>query len=248
MLTPTFGTPTFSTLESTWDHSTRRGWSTLASFTMQALGLSLLAAISLIWVERPPQVRWLDASAPAALTAPAAEPAGAHHNGGAANNPTRGQIVTPRRVPRETPRINIAGWEPTVAADAPTINLGPDSGPGVGVAHGLGEGLPIVIPARPVPVKPLIVSHWAEGNLIYRVQPIYPPIARQAHIQGTVELRAIVSKAGDDRKSRRDRRAPDVGQVGDGRGSAMALPPVSAEQRADRSRDGDYRELRAIGS
>jgi protein TonB len=32
--------------------------------------------------------------------------------------------------------------------------------------------------------------------LIYRVQPIYPPIARQARIQGPVELRAIISKTG----------------------------------------------------
>jgi protein TonB len=40
------------------------------------------------------------------------------------------------------------------------------------------------------------VSHWAEGNLIYRVQPIYPTLARQARIQGTVELRAVISKAG----------------------------------------------------
>jgi TonB family protein len=30
----------------------------------------------------------------------------------------------------------------------------------------------------------------------YRVQPIYPPLARQARIQGTVQLRAIISKTG----------------------------------------------------
>ena len=53
-----------------------------------------------------------------------------------------------------------------------------------------------MIPARPAAIKPLVVSHLAEANLLYRVQPIYPPIARQAHVQGTVELRAIISKAG----------------------------------------------------
>jgi protein TonB len=40
------------------------------------------------------------------------------------------------------------------------------------------------------------VSHWAEGNLIYRVQPVYPTLAKQARVQGSVELRAIISKAG----------------------------------------------------
>ena len=40
------------------------------------------------------------------------------------------------------------------------------------------------------------VSHWAEGNLVYRVQPNYPLLARQARIQGTVQLRAIISRMG----------------------------------------------------
>ena len=35
-----------------------------------------------------------------------------------------------------------------------------------------------------------------EGNLIYKPQPIYPPLARSARIQGTVVLRAIISKTG----------------------------------------------------
>jgi protein TonB len=35
-----------------------------------------------------------------------------------------------------------------------------------------------------------------EGNLIRRVQPIYPPLARSARIQGAVILAAVISKAG----------------------------------------------------
>jgi len=35
-----------------------------------------------------------------------------------------------------------------------------------------------------------------EGNLIFKVQPAYPPMARTARIQGPVVLRAIISKSG----------------------------------------------------
>ena len=35
-----------------------------------------------------------------------------------------------------------------------------------------------------------------EGSLIRRVQPVYPPLARNARIQGSVVLAAVISKAG----------------------------------------------------
>lgn len=35
-----------------------------------------------------------------------------------------------------------------------------------------------------------------EGNLIRRVEPVYPPLARSARIQGSVVLVALISKAG----------------------------------------------------
>ena len=35
-----------------------------------------------------------------------------------------------------------------------------------------------------------------EGNLIYRVQPEYPALAKLAHIHGAVVLRAVISKQG----------------------------------------------------
>jgi len=187
----------FSTLESNWDHSARRGWSTLASFTMQALGLSLLLAIPLIWVQRPPQLHWLERLAsPAELTPPAAIHA-AHvlSTATAVGNLPQQPFITPRSIPLHPAAINDADSVP-LAPDFPTIGTGSGRGPGDGVAHGPGDSIPVVIPAHPVAVKPLRVSHWAEGNIIYRVQPSYPTIARLARVQGTVELRAIISKAG----------------------------------------------------
>ena len=35
-----------------------------------------------------------------------------------------------------------------------------------------------------------------EGNIIYRVQPNYPALARSARVQGPVVLRAVISRTG----------------------------------------------------
>jgi periplasmic protein TonB len=40
------------------------------------------------------------------------------------------------------------------------------------------------------------ISRWMEGNLIRKVQPIYPVIARSAGIQGPVVLRALINRDG----------------------------------------------------
>jgi len=163
---------------------------------MQAFGLSLLLAISLIWGEHLPQVRWLQITAPATFTPSArSEPARGPHATSAASNPRQVQIIAPPSIPPHIVAVSDADAGPP-APEFSTIGNGSGRGPVDGVPGGLGDTAPVVIPALPAAIKPLVVSHLAEANLLYRVQPIYPPIARQAHVQGTVELRAIISKAG----------------------------------------------------
>jgi protein TonB len=187
----------FSTLESTWDHSVRRGWTTIASLTMQAFALSSLLAISLIWVGRPPQVRWLQISSPASF-APQPQPATQVARGRHATTAFSGKrpqpIVAPQPISLHPLPGNDASSDPS-APGLPEIGLGKGNPSNVGVPGGL-ENLPVVIMARPAPVKPLLVSRLAEANLLHKVQPAYPPIARQARVQGAVELRAIISKTG----------------------------------------------------
>jgi periplasmic protein TonB len=194
----------FSTLESNWDQSARRGWTTLASFTMQALALSLLLAVSLIWIGVPPQVRWLQISAPASFTprpAPATEAAREQRTSAAASVLKRQSIVAPASIPDHVAPIHDAvtvSATDAPATDAPSLDYGQGhgQGSGVGIARSIGDGIPMVVPARPVAVRPLLVSHLAEANLVHKVQPIYPPLAQRARIQGAVELRAIIGKTG----------------------------------------------------
>src|ERR1017187_3152317 len=100
----------FTTLESTWDQSARRGRATLASFTIQALSLSLLCAVSMLWVERPPQVRWLQI--PATATFSPAEPAPPkpavhqHVTAATVSNVFHGQVITPPFIPLHAAQID----------------------------------------------------------------------------------------------------------------------------------------------
>ena len=186
----------FQTLETTWDRSARRHWSTLASFTMQALALSLLLAVPLIWVQGPPRLRWIDSSVFSPPPGPA-PPAREETQRAIRGSEVSGvQVLMPRSIP-----LTISHVSDDAAPTAPAIG-------DIGIPGALGDGrrgipgsvggpmIAVPPPPAPAPTRPLRVSHWAEGNLVYQVQPRYPQIARMAAIQGTVELRAIVSRTG----------------------------------------------------
>jgi protein TonB len=185
----------FSTLESSWDHSARRGWSAAASFTFQAMALSLLVAIPLFWVQGPPRLQWLQTLSvpPMRAPAPPVEVVREHYSAGSVSNLLNNHLLQPQRIPLHAAPIDDSKSGPP-APDLPNVHFG-RGGPG-DVAYSLGDNLPAVAPKPPAPTHPLRISHWAEGNLIYRVQPLYPPLARQARIQGAVQLRAIISKSG----------------------------------------------------
>lgn len=185
----------FSTLESSWDHSARRGWSAAASFAFQAMALSLLVAIPMFWVQGPPRLQWLQTVTVPPMQAPAPPPqvAREHYSAGSVSNLLNDHIITPRYIPTITPSIDDSQLGPP-APDLPNIRFG-RGGPD-GVPYGLGNNVAVAVLRPPAPIHPLKISHWAEGNLIYRVQPIYPALARQARIQGAVQLRAVISKTG----------------------------------------------------
>lgn len=74
-------------------------------------------------------------------------------------------------------------------------------GPGSpqGILHGMGEAVrPVVAAPAPPPtvVRQFKSSDLLQGSLIRRVEPVYPPLARSARVQGPVVLEAIISKEG----------------------------------------------------
>lgn len=182
-----------------WNNRSHRGWTTLASFTVQVLAVGALLLLPLLSVQTLPQLQLMEAlwtPAPPPGPPPAAPARSPVH---AATNMVGSRVMTPTRIPREIQMLNENVVPPPLETPG-----GPGVPGGTGssdvrnfVPGGLGPAntsIPVVITAPSV--RPPRISHMMEGNLIHRVQPEYPQLARQARIQGTVVLRAIISRDG----------------------------------------------------
>jgi periplasmic protein TonB len=70
------------------------------------------------------------------------------------------------------------------------------SGTEEGVRNSIAEILARPVPRPVVAVGPPRISVVMEGNLVHRVEPNYPAMAKQAGIEGTVVIKAIIGHAG----------------------------------------------------
>jgi protein TonB len=78
---------------------------------------------------------------------------------------------------------------------APEGTEGPHAPWGIGIDDGRRQPEP---PAevRPQPPHRLLLAHLEPAMLVHRVEPLYPPLARQIHREGQVELHAIIATDG----------------------------------------------------
>ncbi len=179
---------------SEWSGHSRRGWTTLISFALQALAVGCLLLLPLLYTEGLPKLvllaPFLTPAPPAAAAPPRRNPSAT-----AQSNLMGTRLMAPPAIPHEVSMLTETEPPP------PMIDPGV-----VGVRHGFGDarggtvldavlGSGLALPLPP-PVVHHPVSRMMEGNLIYRLQPSYPPLARQTRIQGQVILRAMISRNG----------------------------------------------------
>ena len=180
-----------------WSGGSRRGWTALLSFILQSLGLGVLLLLPLLYPQGVP-LTLLTSTLVAPLPVPAAPPppAPARRSTATQSNLNGTALVSPTTIPAHVAQIE---------ESAPPLS--DFTGHGVQGATGLGDpngimgsigdlGSRVVPPPPPPPPHSLRVSRMMEGNLIHRVQPVYPHIAQQARIQGTVILRANINRVG----------------------------------------------------
>ncbi len=109
-----------------------------------------------------------------------------------------GALRTPTKIPQKIQMIKEDEAPPQMASSG-VVGGVPGGIPGGqmgGVIGGIISSTPVAVPKVATPQRVRVSAGVTSGLLIRKVNPVYPPLARQARIQGQVLLRAQISKDG----------------------------------------------------
>src|ERR1700739_872760 len=178
---------------------TNKRWTIFVSLAFQTLFVAILILIPLIYTEALPKTMMATMlTAPPPPPPPPPPPAATPvvHVKPQVHLMDAGKLVQPKVIPKDVKIIK---------EDAPDVNAGMTGGVPGGVAGGSMGGVIVGViggmGTAPPPPKPVQQRIRQGGSvqaalLVNKVQPVYPPLARQTRISGTVRLHALISKTG----------------------------------------------------
>ncbi len=186
-------------LESSTAKKARNPWAYAVSITVQIIALGVLILIPLLYTEALPQqqmLSWLVAPPPPPPPPP--PPAQTVRRVKRVSQLEAGRLRAPREIPREIeiikdePQEDIAGVVGGVPGGVPGGQMG-------GVIGGVLGGIPSAVPPPPKPEAPKrirVSSGVQAAKAVHKPDAVYPPLAKQARIQGTVRLEAVIAADG----------------------------------------------------
>src|SRR5215472_4099472 len=191
-----------SLIESGGRLKTKRGVTTVISFTLQVLLVGVLVMIPLLFTEALPKQQLMTflvapPPPPPPPPPPAAVPIKIVKQ--IQTDIVNGQLRTPTKIPEKVQMIKEDEAPPPMAATGGVVGGVPGGVPGGqmgGVIGGIISSTPVAVPKVATPQRVRVSQGVSQGLLIRKVNPAYPPLARQARIQGTVVLQAEISKDG----------------------------------------------------
>jgi len=190
-----------SLIESGGRRGGKRGATTLLSFVLQAILLGILILIPLIYTEALPKQQLMTfLVAPPPPPPPPPPPAAQQIKvvKQIISEINNGQLRTPTKIPEKVqmikeeeapPAAGIGGVVGGVPGGIPGGQMG-------GVIGGIISSTPVAVPKVATPQRVRVSQGVSQGLLIHQVKPAYPPLARQARIQGAVVLQAVIAKDG----------------------------------------------------
>jgi len=188
------------------DHAAGKKTGALAaSLTVQTLAVGVMIAIPLMFTDRLPDVPHFPTPtflAPPPPLPPPVERAVASSSPSRANSGPLRVFTVPRRI-ADLSQIPDVGLVETPPVYSPNSNTGVPGGTGAPslMSQLFIEPMPKPKPraADPpvVPAKPVTVGGDVQAaKLLRKVVPVYPPLARQARVAGTVQLIGVIAKDG----------------------------------------------------
>jgi len=190
-----------SLIESGGRLKTKRGATTLFSFVLQMILLGVLILIPLLYTEALPKQQLMTflvaPPPPPPPPPPAAAPIKVVKQ--IQTEIINGQLRTPTKIPEKIQMIKEEEAPPPMNSMAGVVGGVPGGVPGGqmgGVIGGIISSTPVSVPKAATPTRVRVSQGVTQGLLIRKVQPTYPPLARQARIQGAVLLQAEISKDG----------------------------------------------------
>jgi protein TonB len=189
-----------SLLESGGRLKTRRGRTTTFAIILEIGLIGLMVLMPLIFTEALPKQQLMTflvaPPPPPPPPPPAAAPVKIVKQ--IQTDIVNGALRTPTKIPQKIQMIK-EDEAPPAMASAGVVGGVPGGIPGGqmgGVIGGIISSTPVAVPKVATPQRVRVSMGVTSGLLIRKVNPTYPPLARQARISGTVILRAVISKDG----------------------------------------------------
>jgi protein TonB len=191
-----------SLIESGGRLKTKRGRTSLVAFIIEFMILGVMILIPLIFTEALPRTQLMTfLVAPPPPPPPPPPPAAAVKVVKVVQTDiVNGELRTPTKIPKKIEMIKEDEAPPPVMASTGVVGGVPGGVPGGSMGGVIGSVLsstPVAVPKIATPQRVRVSSGVSTGMLVRRVQPNYPPLARQARIQGVVVLQAQISKDGN---------------------------------------------------
>ena len=184
---------------------TRKPWTVAVSFIGQVALVGLAILVPLIGTDAlPHRLAWVSVPEPRALPHRAAQAAAKQARIVPPQITPKG-LVLPARIPEKAAIIEDPDFLPASDGLGVPGGLEGSNGTGNGIIGLLGARaaeppppVPVIkLPAQPAPPKRIPVGGKVqEGKLVSGPRPVYPQLAIQARIQGTVRLEAVISRDG----------------------------------------------------
>ena len=191
-----------SLMESGGKIKTKQGATTAVSFILQILLIGVLVLLPLIFTEALPKAQlmtFLVAPPPPPPPPPPAAIPEVKIVKPRTSDIDNGQLRTPTAIPKKVAMIKEDEPPPPSTGVAGVVGGVPGGVPGGAMGGVLGSivsNAPAVVPKAATPQRVRVSQGVSQGLLVHQVKPNYPPLARQARIQGTVVLQAVISKDG----------------------------------------------------